>query len=65
MMRDVLLVFSVGFWLALIWSFGSCWCCMDDGFLGPWQTTVLAPRGGKIACVFDDPYDQFEWESGV
>jgi len=27
--------------------------------------TVLAPRGGKIACVFEDPYDQFKWESGV
>ena len=38
---------------------------MNDVFLGPWQTIVLAPRGGKIACVFDDPYDQFEWESGI
>ena len=27
---------------------------MVDGFLGPWQTIVLAPRGGKIACVFDE-----------
>jgi len=35
---------------------------MVDGFLGPWQTIVLAPRGGKIACVFDDSYDQFKWD---
>ena len=27
---------------------------MVDGFLGPWQTIVLAPRGGKIAGVFDE-----------
>ena len=59
----MLLVSSVDFWLALTWSFGSCWCCMDDRF--PARAMVDSSRGGMIACVFDYPYDQVEWESGV